>query len=46
MKPFIRFFAERHALAYVITFTIILFGVSALLGIKRDFLPNVNLEEL
>jgi multidrug efflux pump subunit AcrB len=46
MKPFIRFFAERHALAYVITLTIILFGSSALLSIKRDVLPNVNLEEM
>lgn len=46
MKSFIRFFAERHALAYVITLTIILFGASALLNINRDVLPNVNMEEM
>ena len=46
MKPFIRFFAERHALAFVITLTIVLFGGSALLTINRDVLPNVNMEEL
>ncbi len=46
MKPFIRFFAQRHALAYVITLTIIIFGASALSTINRDVLPNVNLEEL
>jgi len=46
VKPFIRFFAERNALAFVITFTIILFGGSTLMNIKRDVLPNVNLEEM
>jgi len=46
MKPFIRFFAERNTLAFIITFTIILFGVSTLMTIKRDVLPSVNLEEM
>lgn len=46
MKAFIRFFVERHVLAFVITLTIIIFGGSALMGINRDVLPNVNLEEL
>lgn len=46
MNAFIRFFAERHALAYVITLTIILMGSSALLNINRDVLPNVNMEEM
>jgi multidrug efflux pump subunit AcrB len=46
MKSFIRFFAERHALAYVITLTIVIFGASALMNINRDVLPNVNMEEM
>jgi len=46
MKPFIRFFAERHALAYVITITIIVLGVRTLSTINRDVLPNVDLKEM
>lgn len=46
MKPFIRFFAERHALAFIITATILLLGLSALSTINRDALPNVVMDEM
>ena len=46
MKSFIRFFAERHLLANLITFIIILLGVFSLTKIKRDMYPSVDLDAL
>jgi multidrug efflux pump subunit AcrB len=46
MKSFIRFFAERHLLANLITFMIILLGVFSLMRIKRDMYPSVDLDAL
>ena len=46
MKAFIRFFAERHLLANIITFMILLLGVYSLTQIKREMYPSVNLDEL
>jgi multidrug efflux pump subunit AcrB len=46
MRSFIRFFAERHLLANLITFMIILLGVFSLMRIKRDMYPSVNLDAL
>ncbi len=46
MKSFIRFFAERHLLANLITFMIILLGVFSLLKIKRDMYPSVDLDTM
>ncbi len=43
---FFRFFAERSLLAYVITITIILLGLSSLATIKRDAFPSVEFGEL
>ena len=42
MKGFIRFFAERHMLAYIITIMIIIMGLGILLDIKRDVYPAVD----
>jgi multidrug efflux pump subunit AcrB len=42
VKSFIRFFAERHILAYLITIMTILLGLSTLMGIKRDTYPQVD----
>jgi multidrug efflux pump subunit AcrB len=42
MKGFIRFFAERHMLAYIITIMIIIIGLGTLLDIKRDVYPAVD----
>ena len=42
MKSFIRFFAERHMLAYIITIMIILLGLGALIDIPRDVYPAVD----
>ncbi|MEE9189149.1 MAG: efflux RND transporter permease subunit, partial [Candidatus Neomarinimicrobiota bacterium] len=42
MKGFIRFFAERHMLAYIITIMIIIMGLGTLLDIKRDVYPAVD----
>ncbi|MFC1549899.1 efflux RND transporter permease subunit [Candidatus Neomarinimicrobiota bacterium] len=44
MKSFIRFFAERHLLANLITFMIILLGIFSLMKIKRDMYPSVDLD--
>jgi multidrug efflux pump subunit AcrB len=46
MKSFIRFFAERHLLAYLLVFTIILLGLSSALTVKRDMFPDVDLDKL
>ena len=46
MKSFIRFFAERHLVANLITFMIILLGVFSLMRIKRDTYPMVDLDAL
>ncbi|MCK5330196.1 MAG: efflux RND transporter permease subunit, partial [Candidatus Marinimicrobia bacterium] len=46
MKSFIRFFAERHLLANLITFMIVLLGVFSLLQIKRDLYPSVDLDAM
>ncbi|NQT25668.1 efflux RND transporter permease subunit, partial [candidate division KSB1 bacterium] len=46
MKSFIRFFAERHLLANLITFMIVLLGVFSLLQIKRDMYPSVDLDAM
>jgi len=43
---FFKFFAERHLLAYVITFLIILLGIGSMLNIKRDAFPSVEFGEL
>jgi multidrug efflux pump subunit AcrB len=42
MKQFFRFFAERHKLATLLTFMVILLGISTLMGIKRDIYPEVD----
>jgi len=46
VKSFIRFFAERHLLANLITFMIVLLGVFSLLQIKRDMYPSVDLDAM
>ena len=46
MESFFRFFAQRHILAYMITFTAILLGLSTLFFIKRDIFPEVDFGEL
>ncbi len=44
MRSFIRFFAERHLLANLLTVMIIALGVTSLMQIKRDMFPNVDLD--
>ncbi|MFC1595495.1 efflux RND transporter permease subunit, partial [Gemmatimonadota bacterium] len=46
MKPFFRFFAERHILANLITIMVILLGLNTLLTIKRDIYPKVDFGQL
>ena len=46
MKSLIRFFAERHTLANVLTFLIAFLGISALSVIQRDNFPSVDLLEM
>lgn len=46
LKGFFRYFAERHLLAYMITFSAILLGLSALLTIQRDTFPRVEFGEI
>ena len=46
MKSFIRFFAERHLLANLLTVVIVLLGVSSLMRMKRDLFPSFDLDEL
>jgi len=43
---FFRFFAERNLLAYVITITVVLLGLSSLATIKRDAFPSVEFGEV
>ena len=43
---FFKFFAERHLLACVITFLVILLGIGSMLTIKRDAFPSVEFGEL
>jgi multidrug efflux pump subunit AcrB len=42
MKSFLRFFAERHILATLMTIMILMMGLSTLIGIKRDIYPKVD----
>ncbi len=44
MKSIIRFFAQRHLLANLLTFIIIVMGVSSLMSIKRDMFPSIDLD--
>ncbi len=46
MKALIRFFADRHTLANVLTFLIAFLGVSALGVMQRDNFPSVDLLEM
>jgi multidrug efflux pump subunit AcrB len=46
MKPFFRFFAKRHTLAYVFTILVIVMGLSTSFLIKRDQYPKVEFGEL
>ena len=46
MKSLIRFFADNHTLANVLTFLIVFLGVSALSVIQRDNFPSVDLLEM
>ena len=46
MKAFIRFFAQRHILASVITIIFIFLGLSALTFIQRDNFPSVDFNEM
>ncbi|MDH3217726.1 MAG: efflux RND transporter permease subunit, partial [Candidatus Krumholzibacteria bacterium] len=46
MNAFIRFFAERHLLANLLTIFIVLLGVSSFTRIKRDIFPSVDLDRL
>jgi len=46
LKGFFRYFAERHLLAYMITFSAILLGLSTLFTIQRDTFPRVEFGEI
>lgn len=46
MKPFFRFFSERHILATLVTLMTILLGLHSLATIKRDVFPSVEFGEL
>lgn len=46
MAAFFRYFAERNLLAYLITFLIVILGISSLITIKRDSFPEVEFGEL
>ena len=46
MKAFLRFFASRHLLANIITFSIVVLGLNSLFNMKRDMFPSVDLNEL
>ena len=43
MKPFFRFFAERHTLANLLTIMIVMVGINTLMNIKRDNYPDVDI---
>lgn len=46
MKGFIKFFASRHLLAYLLTIMVMLLGAGSLMQIKRDMFPNVDFDEM
>jgi len=46
MKAFLRFFAERHMLANLLTLIIILLGFNSLTQMKRDVTPDVDAGKL
>ena len=46
MKELLRYFAQRHLLANLLTFTIILLGVNALLRLTRNQFPTIDLDEM
>ncbi|MFC1543273.1 efflux RND transporter permease subunit [Candidatus Neomarinimicrobiota bacterium] len=46
MRSFIRFFAEHHLLVNLLTVAIILVGMRSLMNIKRDFFPNIDLDQM
>ncbi|MFC1484422.1 efflux RND transporter permease subunit [Candidatus Neomarinimicrobiota bacterium] len=46
MKSIIRFFAERHLLANLLTAAIILLGLRSLVQMKRDFFPSIDLDQM
>jgi multidrug efflux pump subunit AcrB len=46
MKPFFKFFAERHLLAILITLMIILLGYNTFRTIRRDMFPEVDFGEM
>ncbi len=43
MKSILRFFAERHNLAYILTIMIVMLGISTLLSIRRSIWPSGDL---
>ncbi|KPK69739.1 acriflavin resistance protein [candidate division TA06 bacterium SM1_40] len=43
MRPFFKFFAERHLLAMLITLMIVMLGVNSYLRIRREMFPKVDL---
>ncbi|MBA3581291.1 MAG: efflux RND transporter permease subunit [Gammaproteobacteria bacterium] len=46
MHAILRFFAERHLLAYLISLAILLVGLGTLSHIKRDQFPDATLDEV
>ncbi|MCP4981851.1 MAG: efflux RND transporter permease subunit, partial [Gammaproteobacteria bacterium] len=46
MKPFLRYFAQRHTLANVFTLMILLMGLGTLTHIQRDNFPSVDLAQM
>ncbi|MCH7573763.1 MAG: efflux RND transporter permease subunit [Candidatus Marinimicrobia bacterium] len=46
MKSLIRYFAQRHLLANLLTFSILVLGYMSLTSMKRDMFPAVDLDEL
>lgn len=46
LKGFFRYFAERQLLAYMITSSAILLGLSTLFTIQRDTFPRVEFGEI
>ena len=46
MKGLIRYFADRHLLVNIITFTIIVLGFTAMMNAKRDLWPEVDFDQV
>ena len=46
LKGFFRYFVERQLLAYMITFSAILLGLTTLTTIQRDSFPRVEFGEI